>query len=136
MKTITIRISEIPGGPALDWAVAIAQNWAEFPTAPGGADAFWFTDYDKGPFGETVLKESFKPSTDWAVGGPILDREKIQLQPSLGEWVASTPKAVELGGYRKYCFTSGPTLLIAAMRCFVSSKFGSDAIEIPEELLS
>lgn len=44
-------------------------------------------------------------TTDWAQGGPIIDADCM----------------------------SGPTPLIAAMRCFVSSKLG-DEVEIPEEL--
>lgn len=67
------------------------------------------------------------PSTDWAQGGPIIEREHIGtyhfVLPEDG-WAASVfddPIYV------------GPTPLIAAMRCYVASKLG-DEVEVPEEL--
>ena len=74
-------------------------------------------------------------SSDWSFGGPIIEREEIQLATERGgEWVASIPRAVEIGDYRKYCFKTGPTPLIAAMRCFVVSRLGEE-VEIPEEFI-
>jgi Protein of unknown function (DUF2591) len=75
-------------------------------------------------------------STDWAQGGPIIEREGITLlwQPSSydGErWFACIGDAMDdetLGQHHE----SSP--LIAAMRAYVSSKLG-DFIEIPEELI-
>ena len=61
------------------------------------------------------------PSTDWSQGGPIIEREGIGIFP-LGNgrgWAA---------GLR-----SGPTPLIAAMRCYVASKLG-DEVDVPTEL--
>ncbi len=58
-------------------------------------------------------------STVWAVGGPIIEREGIKLKDGMFEkWRADlkTP-------YYKYGM-EGPTALIAAMRTFVSSRFG------------
>ena len=79
--------------------------------------------------------EEYKPvavphySTNWAQGGPIIEREKITLvcAPCYDTyWVA------EKGRLDVDCMT-GPTPLIAAMRCYVASKLGDD-VEIPEEL--
>lgn len=70
---------------------------------------------------------------DWAHGGPIIERERLQLTTERdGTWVASIPYAVEIGGYRKYIFTYAPTPLIAAMRCYVAFKLG-DTVELPED---
>jgi len=68
----------------------------------------------------------FAPSTDWVQGGPIIEREFIELTCT-DEWKAfmrfqSNP-----------CDEDGPTPLIAAMRCYVASKLGDD-MEIPNEL--
>jgi len=76
----------------------------------------------------------YSPSTHWAQGGPIIEREEISLcrEFSSGrmEWAAWTPAPIrddaEAFGY-------GPTPLIAAMRCYVASKLG-DEIEVPNEL--
>lgn len=63
----------------------------------------------------------------WNAGGPIIEREKITLDPfdDSPNWCATIPGYM----YRVY----GPTPLIAAMRCYVASKLG-DVVEIPEEL--
>lgn len=84
-------------GAALDWAVAAIE-----------ANAWGY----------------FSPSTNWTHGGPIIEREKIDLK--------CLP--TKQGGFiwRTAC-ADGPTPLIAAMRCYVASKLGDD-IEIPEEL--
>lgn len=68
-------------------------------------------------------------STDWAQGGPIIEREKIS--PRLereGLYFAPYFNGVAHVGHQ-----SGPTPLIAAMRCYVVSKLG-DEVEIPDEL--
>jgi hypothetical protein len=66
--------------------------------------------------------------TDWAHGGPIIEREKIELVPSIDGkvWYAESLD-------RKARIERCPTPLIAAMRCFVTSKLG-DEIEVPDEL--
>ena len=83
------------------------------------------------PMGSIV----FCPSTDWAHGGPIIEREKI------GIWWAThfvDDEGNEYGNHwyaeigctdanadSPYCgVATGPTPLIAAMRCFVAHKQG------------
>lgn len=73
--------------------------------------------------------EAWEPSTNWTQGGPIIERERIQLQPHrTGDgWLATTlPRDVRIPG----AFAIGPTLLIAAMRAYVASKFG-ETVELP-----
>lgn len=76
------------------------------------------------------------PSTDWADGGPIIERERIGLwagespyhgTPAPSGWFA------EAAGRRSRWETkgSGPTPLIAAMRAYVASKFGAE-VDLPE----
>ena len=68
-------------------------------------------------------------STDWELGGPIIEREGINLRALSGAlWEAETWSA-EGGQY----LLDGPTPLIAAMRCYVASKLG-DEVEVPNEL--
>ena len=68
--------------------------------------------------------------TNWAQGGPIIERENISVgyQGHLGVSLDSLWYATN----RDDAFGLGPTPLIAAMRCY-ASKLG-DEIEIPEEL--
>lgn len=63
-------------------------------------------------------------STDWAFGGPIIEREKITISDYKNMWVA---------GYNSCPLSIGPTPLIAAMRCFIASRLGGE-VEIPAEL--
>jgi hypothetical protein len=104
-----MKTSELQGA-ALDWAVAKCEGiiWEQ-----GDLDA---CEYGPG----------FKPSTDWAQGGPIIEREGIELFRNNEKNYWFTSKARNQIG-------TGPTPLIAAMRCYVASKLG-DEIELPEEL--
>jgi hypothetical protein len=63
-------------------------------------------------------------STDWAQGGPIIEREKMTLEWTGEDWMAYIRHDEEY---------FGPTPLIAAMRCYVASKLG-DAVEVSNEL--
>ena len=68
----------------------------------------------------------WQPSTDWAQGGPIIERERMTVRRYTDAlWDASI-------GRLDYV-ADGPTPLVAAMRCYVASKLG-DEVEIPEEL--
>lgn len=106
-----MRTSELTGA-ALDWVVCKCE-------------------------GEQPSRHT-KYSTDWAAGGPIIEREGIAIDCvrcdwSIESWIAALVyEDVEFDGVtraEKY----GPTPLIAAMRCFVASKLG-DEVEIPNEL--
>lgn len=69
-------------------------------------------------------------STNWFQGGPIIEREEIGIAKSLrGVWTAIKYDEQQ----RVLAFEDGSTPLIAAMRCFVSYKLGSE-VEIPEGL--
>ena len=125
----TIKVSELSCA-ALDWAVAKCE----------GGEGLWFdtvsTYWVNIDGKERALSkgwaQSFTPSTDWAQGGSIIEREGINLFLRKGSiakagkpWLAYNDKHVE---------ALGPTLLIAAMHCYVESKLG-DMVEVPEELL-
>ena len=101
-----MKTSELTGA-ALDWAVAICEHNVGWE--PEGEDRDFY-------------------STDWAQGGPIIERERIT-------WTGqSSVIRKNLGNHKWTNFEEfGPTPLIAAMRCYVASKLGYE-IEIPEEL--
>lgn len=69
----------------------------------------------------------FAYGTSWAQGGPIIERECIDIRFG-GEdlWEAAMDAQT--------LTAPGPTPLIAAMRCFVASRLG-DEVEVPEELI-
>lgn len=121
-------------GTQLDWAVATCEGLPirydpmNFGRAfPEGG--FWIWD-DRGPIGKRdyrLIGRQYCPSTNWAQGGPIIERERILLEPQIGkEGCGNSWAALSLSGRCEF----GPTPLIAAMRCFVAGKLG----DIPEEL--
>ena len=116
--------ADAPGSPESGWWVWLAQ--------PGSMLV--------GPGGDTVSSRRYSPSTNWAQGGPIIERELIDIQAKFNSgssivpkgqwyWQASTVNEDDVA----YWF-DGPTPLIAAMRCYVVSKLG-DTAEVPEELV-
>lgn len=117
-------------GAALDWAVAKAEGRRVYighnhtMTGPAIHDAELV---DMGVDDGFV----FAPSTDWSQGGPIIERECIEVGRQGGEWIAciDVPENGDWEAAGQY----GPTPLVAAMRCYVASKLG-DEVEIPEEL--
>lgn len=102
-------------GTALDWAVA---SYA-----------------DKHVTRKDIHWGNYSPSTNWAQGGPIIERGHIHTWTDRKDaayaghpdsyWVA---EMTEIGG-----IWWGPTPLIAAMRCYIASKLG-DEVDIPKEL--
>lgn len=112
-----MKTSELTGA-ALDWAVAEASGTPIYRSGK----TLTRIDVDGNSY--------WQPSTSWAQGGPIIEREFIcvsaPMHPSTAPWCAISDSTG--------CKAFGPTPLIAAMRCYVASKLG-DEVEIPEELL-
>ncbi len=137
-----MKTSELTGA-ALDWAVAKCERL-------------------KGNVIEAVRVGELSPSTQWHWGGPIIEREGvsvIQLEREsipdakgfwqgkyrdqwgavIGDRHSPEEQHGSQGDYwgRSYHVdenaVSGPTPLIAAMRCYVASKLGDD-VDVPEEL--
>lgn len=121
-----VKISEA-SGVVLDWLVAKADGWTEDCNS-------WLYEATL----QEIEEGPYHPSTDWAQGGPIIEREHLcvgykyqcdpsyvpLLDPSTMCWARTTA-----GGH----LMCGPTPLTAAMRCFVASKLG-DEVEVPDEL--
>ena len=114
-----MKTSELSGA-ALDWAVAQIELRANDPETNElmvtvGDDNGW----------------TYRPSTDWAQGGPIIEREAISLCWEGTVWVGSL---FDAQADNKYEFNqSGPTPLIAAMRAHVASKLG-ETVNVPEDM--
>ena len=132
-------------GPALDWAVAKAQGWTDYPNDSIECGSKWHCDPEKTPFGRVMWKDHFTPSTDWSQGGPIICQEITKVFRNVGgTWSAMILKDVPIPPEdrgtslaltrRAQWNGAGPTPLIAAMRCFCCSKLG-DVVEVPGELL-
>jgi hypothetical protein len=123
-----MKTSELTGA-ALDWAVALI----EFPEPD-------YEDDDRLVYVHGDDEFHFTPSTDWAQGGPIIEREKFTVMYD-DDWKYDPTDPEDNGerwmadnGDSYYNPTQyGATPLIAAMRFYVASKMG-DTIDIPKEL--
>lgn len=129
-------------GSALDWAVAKCEAYVKVSRGRLGSAYCW------DEWGRPI---EFAPSTDWNIGGPIIEREGVALRRhtsgawyamtsrDLGDcegarWVKETYKGCKHAEERRACRFSGHTPLVAAMRCYVASKLGNE-VDIPEVLL-
>lgn len=124
-----IKTSELTG-TALDWAVAKCEGKNGVLHDDGITRCIVIAA------ASGVYKGTWKPSVNWAQGGPIIEREEIGTKrraPCMkGEqWEAMGSITAKGAGYR---YAIGPTSLIASMRCYVASKLG-DELEIPNELI-
>lgn len=77
--------------------------------------------------------EEYAPSRDWGQAGPIIEREGIAVWRGFNQWCATKPGGSDYPGNINYIDTDnlfsegkGPTLLVAAMRCFVVIKYGEE----------
>lgn len=112
-----MKTSELTGA-ALDWAVAMAEGNVRLQY-----------DSQEGLIINNVLGWiPYRPSLAWQQGGPIIEREFMCI--SRTNKTREQPWAAYIDGYYSI---DGPTLLIAAMRCYVASKLGYE-VDVPEEL--
>ncbi|NWF45390.1 DUF2591 domain-containing protein [Hydrogenophaga sp. D2P1] len=118
------KTSELSGS-LLDAAVAKAEC-IEVAQCRGG-----YLAYAESARIHAYSAKQYSPSTDWAQGGPLIEREEISLICPLFDsrlkWIAgvnasvSSREALEMDHQQE-----GETALIAAMRCFVASKLGDE----------
>jgi hypothetical protein len=120
-----MKVAELEGAQLDAWvARASGMEWLLTDWRPG-SDL-----YLRGDEGEYI---PYSPSTDWNQGGPIIEREHIDL--AFGNvpetWEALVRPEYEYGTYmRDDGRGTGRTALIAAMRAYVASKFGDEVPEV------
>lgn len=115
----TFPVSELTG-PALDWAVAKAEEFDGYLEDLGEGLCYEFHD------GKRFIK--WNPSSSWRQAGPIIEQEGISIE--LNGW-GGDEQWIAYIRHDEEVFAATP--LIAAMRVYVASKLG-DEVEIPEEL--
>lgn len=115
---IEVNVSDLIG-PALDWAVAKAEC---APVELPASDVVWHK-----------YAGAYSPSTDWAQGGPLVDKYKPDLQTTAqGEFAAYLNNDTACSD--PLIFQSGPTYLVALCRVVVAAKLG-DVVSVPVELV-
>jgi hypothetical protein len=126
----TIKVSEATN-TQLDWlvakTVALKENQLSALRIEHGRPVLlWDGGEPRGP------RRPCKYTTDWSLMGPILDRCKSVL---LKQWLEARPEfKCEVHIYSEENHIAfGPTLCVAAARCYVASTLG-ETVEVPEEL--
>ena len=113
-----IKTSELTGAAL---AYAVAQTTPDLMQV---GLCFYIRDVESG---ERVL---FNPAENWSQAGPIIEREWINVVKAHDGscWQAANERWMLDDNP-----ITGPTPLIAAMRCYCASKLG-DEVDVPEEL--
>lgn len=123
-------------GAALDWAVGFARSLAATDGKPVLA---------RDLMAKAMKNGMASPSTDWAQGGPLIERHDIWVRPFTAHM---SPESEHLRvdenkrimaslrcPVQKMNFSAfGPTYLIAAMRCYLLGALGKE-IEVPGSLV-
>jgi len=110
-----MKVSELSGA-LLDYWVAVAQGNQEMRLRADACEIRIHPDFEFMPY---------SPSTAWAHGGPIIEREGMTVGTAVSDecaWRAS----YRLGESKCY----GPTPLIAAMRAKVASHYGDEVPDV------
>lgn len=110
----------------LDWMVAKCLGYTHYEHDPIDGKVF-----RKTPEGFTadfrIEDNSF--CYDWALAGPIIEREKISIRQWTNVPIVHAYMPVDDAEWA----SDGASPLIAAMRCFVISKLGNE-VEVPDGL--
>lgn len=109
--------------PQLIWAIAKAEGYID------DCNSWLYLASVE----EANDSEAWRPLS-WSVAGPIIEREAHNLFKHNGgtDWCCACN--VPRDGYTAIITADGPTPLIAAMRCYITSKLGEN-VEVPDELL-
>lgn len=105
-----MKVSELTGAMLDEW-VARAEGYSE--TIDGG-----WPSYD-----EWAMANDWAPSTNWQDAGPIIERERIDINTDVYGWTAYIDIKDRM---------FGDTALEAAMRAFVASRFGPEVPDVKE----
>lgn len=129
-------------GRALDWAV----GYIRCLEVTGGKPIL-----ARDMMAAAIRNGMASPSTDWAQGGPIKEKECIATRYSKGKWYAMRSEDLGDGERAQWCkftFRDAPksvstsrqcrfeaeSELAAVMRCHVAHRLGTQ-VDVPDELL-
>lgn len=129
-----VKVSE-SSGAVLNWMVATCDGYSNLRKNTHRFDDGLIMTPPNKDYGPVYLYD-LPYSTSWEYGGPIIDREGIEICKGNPLYF---PKGNENGDHYEPLWMAGKmhgtTLLIAAMRCYVTSKLG-DEVDVPEALIN
>jgi hypothetical protein len=130
----THKVSELTGA-LLDAAVAKAEGWGQIPGGAWGVQK-WVPGLAGEQIDVSEIHRGPLPwSTSWQHGGPIIERERIDIaywgRKTAEPWRAGCEIAADSDVWMGDLAMAGATPLIAAMRAYVTSRFG-DEVDLPD----
>lgn len=99
MNTKPVSVSTL-AGPALDWVVAKCE---------GVKLTYASLAYQMKQYGCLQRRHGgdWRPSSDWSIAGPIIERENLSIMPAAGEgWRAYKTHRID---WVSQCYANGPT---------------------------
>lgn len=134
-----MKVSDLTGALLNYWVARAEGRKLEQRPVPLGApgEMEWFVSNDTGDFMFELAH--YGPSTNWAAGGPLLEREKIAVWAAEDCWLAIPPMTEGMSYYDhklgvldsdRYQAIEGPTPLVAGLRAYLTSYYGE---QVPDE---
>jgi len=128
MNTVTIKTSELSGA-ALDYVTALAVGEEPHAMEYGYLSGSYYVEVEGKNFERSQTLYGFDPSSDWSLGGPLIERYQIGLTEPDKMWDCWSASSRKFRG-----LIDGLTPLIAACRAIVAAELG-DSVEVPEVLV-
>jgi hypothetical protein len=125
IKTTSSKTAELTGA-ALRYAVCLALGCVIKRDARAPAPEMFWVERPEGSKGYVDFNaqcQHVEYDTDWSQGGPIIEGEMEEVHREKSGWWFANKRHAE----------TGPTLLVAGLRCFVASRLG-DQVDVPLEL--
>lgn len=124
-----VKVAELSGAQ-LDIAVAMAEGLRQAKIHNIMGQKICFAEWATGEFPVAA----YSPTQSWFIAGPIIARERIEfilIDDEQPDFIAYVGAVWEYGHAEEWKGKGqGATHLIAAMRAYVTSKFGAE-IELP-----
>ncbi len=137
-ETISVMAGNLTGA-ALNWVVAMAEGYTQ-----DSEDQTCIISPKGEPTSCTarsaVQGYGYRPSSDWAQGGPLIEKHQIALVAEAHDGMPGTERSlrwyadVYYDGGQQYTTEYCDTALIAACRAIVAIHFG-DTVQVPKWLL-
>lgn len=129
---IEVKTADL-AGEALGWAVGKAEG-LELELAEPGCNGVPWRVFARYRATVTERTERYNPWEDWALGGPLIEKHEITIQPSAWDWQRKCVLwRAQQEDENRYFEHVSP--LVSAMRAVTHTRLG-DTVQVPKELMA
>lgn len=131
MSDLVIVPTQELSGEALGWAVGTAEGLDLILEPPQYGNPWRVFARYQGQATEHTKR--YNPWEDWAIGGPLIEKHELTIEPSAWDWRRNCVlwRAQQEDESRHFEYVSP---LTAAMRAATHAKLG-DTVQVPKELM-